>query len=178
MVLGNIVSDRGSMRDEQSWVARMRRVMGRFGMGMGLVLLFLLGTAHGAPADDVPNCAPDGVGVGGFDLVSYREPGGPVLGLAEFVETVDGLDYRFASAEHLAAFRANPEYYLPVYRGWCAATLSFGKLACPEYRNFKLEDGRLLLFEHTGFTNGRTLWNSDPIEHRQRADRFFKLLNP
>ena len=37
-----------------------------------------------------------------------------------------------------------------------------GRLACPDYTNFKIEDGRLLLFELTGFTNGRTVWNSDP----------------
>ena len=150
-----------------------------------LLVLLVLGFAPGFAADtaaatdvEVPNCAPDGVGVGGFDLVSYRVPGGPVPGLAEHTATIDGLEYRFASAEHLAQFLTDPERYLPVYSGWCAATLSFGKLACPEYRNFTLEDDRLLLFEHTGFTNGRTLWNSDPGGHRERADHFFKLLKP
>ncbi|MFK7913837.1 MAG: twin-arginine translocation pathway signal protein [Pseudomonadales bacterium] len=158
-------------------VARLAVVLAT---GLAVLSTIIPMQASAADAVDaaVPNCAPDGVGVGGFDLVSYRVPGGPVPGLAEHVAHVDGLDYRFVSAEHLAQFLADPERYLPVYSGWCAATLSFGKLACPEYRNFALEDDRLLLFEHTGFTNGRTLWNSDPLAHRQRADRFFKLLNP
>ena len=115
-------------------------------------------------------CAPDGVGVGGFDLVSYRQPGGPQPGLAEFEVAHDGLRYRFASAENLQRFEADPGDYLPRYRGWCAATLSMGRLTCPDYTNFKIEDGELLLFELAGFTNGRTLWDSDPIGFRQRAD--------
>lgn len=153
----------------------MRTVLASFGICWSLLLG---GPVLAAPVAEVPDCAPDGVGVGGFDLVSYRTPGGPVPGLAEHAASIDGLSYQFASADNLAAFLADPQRYLPVYRGWCAATLSFGKLACPEYRNFKLEDDRLLLFEHTGFTNGRTLWNSDPDGHRQRADGHFKLLNP
>lgn len=115
-------------------------------------------------------CAPDGIGVGGFDLVSYRQPGGPQPGLAEFEAVRDGLRYRFANAENLERFEAAPGDYLPRYRGWCAATLSMGRLACPDYTNFKIEDGELLLFELAGFTNGRTLWNSDPAGFRQRAD--------
>ena len=45
-----------------------------------------------------------------------------------------------------------------------------GRLACPDYTNFKIENGDLLLFELAGFTNGRTLWNSDPSGFRERAD--------
>lgn len=161
----------------------MRIVVTAFVRAVAVLMLLsgvpaVAATAVVAPEAAVPNCAPDGVAVGGFDLVSYRVPGGPLPGLAEHTATVDGLEYRFANAEHLAQFLADPERYLPVYSGWCAATLSFGKLACPEYRNFSLEDDRLLLFEHTGFTNGRTLWNSDPAGHRQRADHFFRLLKP
>ena len=115
-------------------------------------------------------CAPDGIGVGGFDLVSYRQPGGPQPGLAEFEVERDGLRYRFTDADNLARFKAAPEAYLPRYRGWCAATLSMGRLTCPDYTNYKIEDDELLLFELAGFTNGRTLWDTDPTGFRQRAD--------
>jgi hypothetical protein len=52
-----------------------------------------------------------------------------------------------------------------------------GRLACPDYANFKIEDGRLLLFERVGFTNGRDVWNSDPMLHRAQANENFALFS-
>ena len=140
---------------------------------------WLLAALCAAPATAQHQCSPEGIGVGGFDLVSYHQAGGPLPGQPEFEVLRDGLRYRFANAENLARFRAAPEDYLPRYRGWCAATLSMGRLTCPDYTNFKIEDGELLLFELAGFTNGRTLWNSDPLGFRERADtNANKLLAP
>ena len=140
---------------------------------------FLLAVSLGASAqsgEQAINCAPDGIAVGGYDLVSYHQEGGPVAGTEEFSAESGGLTYLFANAENLERFRQAPAEYLPVYRGFCAATLAMGRLACPDYTNFKIEEGRLLLFEVTGFTNGRTLWNSDPSDFRQRADANFPRL--
>lgn len=121
-------------------------------------------------------CLPDGIAVGGYDLVSYRQAGGPVTGTAEFTVEHDGATYLFASRENLDTFGKDPDRYLPAYGGFCAITLALGRVTCPEYTNFKIEDDRLLLFEITGFTNGRTLWNSDPAEFRQKADTNFDSL--
>ncbi|MEM1229805.1 MAG: YHS domain-containing (seleno)protein [Pseudomonadota bacterium] len=141
---------------------------------LGVLLL-----VSGAAAAAAPHpCAPDGVAVGGYDLVSYRLADGPVRGDADFTAEYEGLTYRFASSAHLSQFLDEPERYLPRYRGWCATNLAFGRLACPEYTNFKIEDGDLLLFEHHGFTNGRSLWNSDPLHHRGLADRQADRLLP
>ncbi len=86
--------------------------------------------------------------------------------------------YRFVPPLDARFWPAVLQLYLPRYQGWCAATLSMGRLACPDYTNFKIEDGQLLLFELVGFTNGRSLWNSDPIGFRARADtNAIKLLN-
>lgn len=115
-------------------------------------------------------CAPEGIRVGGYDLVSYREPGGPVMGTGEFEATHDGARYRFFSSENRDRFLRNPKDFLPRYSGFCAATLAAGRLVCPDYTNYKIEHGELLLFELAGFTNGRTLWNSDPVGYRERAD--------
>lgn len=152
----------------------MKQGLGRQAAAGWLVLLLLAAS----PVMAQHQCAPDGIGVGGFDLVSYHQTGGPQQGLAEYEAESNGLRYRFANADNLARFIAAPEDYLPRYRGWCAATLSMGRLACPDYTNFKIENGELLLFELAGFTNGRTLWNSDPDGFRQRADaNALKLLN-
>ena len=144
-----------------------------------LVLLSLSLFSLGLSARDAPTvhgCATDGIAVGGYDLVSYHQDGGPVPGSIDQAEELGGLRYLFSTAANRDLFRADPERYLPTYQGWCAATLAMGRLACPDYTNFKIEKGRLLLFELAGFTNGRSLWNSDPAGFRERADANFKKL--
>ncbi len=144
---------------------------------LSLLLLSLLSinlSARDAPS--VHSCAVDNIAVGGYDLVSYHQDDGPVSGSAEFAEKHGTLTYLFSSAANRDTFRADPEQYLPTYQGWCAATMAMGRLACPDYTNFKIEDGRLLLFELAGFTNGRSLWDSDPRGFRDRADANFKKL--
>ena len=144
-------------------------------------LAFMLALMIGAATTQAQQhpCAIDGVAIDGYDLISYHQPDGPVKGTPEYTVAQKQTVYHFVNASNKALFEANPEKYLPVYRGWCAATLAMGRLVCSDYTNFKLEDGRLLFFELAGFTNGRTLWNSDPQGFRQRADaNALKLLKP
>ncbi len=134
------------------------------------------GIPLGSPFDR-SMCAMDGVAVGGFDLISYRHRDGPVPGTAKYSMEYNGSKYLFANQANLDTFRADAERYLPAYAGFCAITLALGRVTCPEYSNFKIEDDRLLLFEVTGFTNGRTLWNTDPEDFRNKADANFEKLN-
>ena len=124
--------------------------------------------------DELPaspaQCAVDGVAVGGYDLVSYRQEGGPQFGSPTWSSNHDGLTYLFVSETNRDQFVAEPNAYLPEYSGWCAVTLALGRLTCPDYSNFKIEDGKLLLFELTGFTNGRHLWNSSPAHYKSLAN--------
>jgi len=116
-------------------------------------------------------CTSNGLALAGIDVVSYHKPGGPLIGHADYTTEHSGLTYRFLSQDHLDAFVANPDAWLPSYMGWCATSLSFGVLTCPNPLNYKIENGRLLLFETTGFTNGQVLWNTDPLDYRRKADR-------
>ncbi len=125
---------------------------------------------------DLAMCSPDGLAVGGFDVLSYREAGGPVAGDTEISADFDGQRYLFTTQANRDRFLEDPERFVPAYNGFCAITLSFGRVTCPDYRNFKIEDDRLLLFEVTGFTNGRTLWNSDSTTFRERADLNYERL--
>lgn len=135
-----------------------------------LLLCTLSLVAVSSEPDSAHPCSPDGVAIGGYDLVSYHQPGGPLAGSANLELQREGLIYRFSSQENFELFQSNPQSYLPRYQGWCATTLSMGRLVCPDYTNFKIEDGQLLLFELAGFTNGRVLWDSDPTGFRTRAD--------
>lgn len=121
-------------------------------------------------------CQQREVAVGGFDLISYRQEGGPVMGKDSIVAEHAGRTYWFESEDNREKFRANPDKFLPAYGGFCAVTLALGRVTCPDYTNFKVENDRLLLFEVTGFTNGRTLWNSDVSGFRKQADGNFDRL--
>ncbi|MEM8931316.1 MAG: YHS domain-containing (seleno)protein, partial [Acidobacteriota bacterium] len=55
--------------------------------------------------------------VGGYDPVSYFEHGEPVKGSKDHETTWRGATWRFASAEHLDRFVAEPEAYAPQYGG-------------------------------------------------------------
>ena len=85
------------------------------------------------------------VGVSGYDPVAYFTDGRPVRGSAQFKTTHQGIEYRFASAEHLAAFRTNPARYLPQYGGYCAWAVSQGYTASANPNNWRIVDGRLYL---------------------------------
>ncbi len=138
-------------------------------------LIFSVGSLAEESVEQV-QCAPDGVAVGGYDLVSYHSANGPVLGTPANSSKYKDLTYQFSSEANRSSFEEDPEKYLPLYSGFCAATLAMGRIACPDYTNFKLEEGRLLLFELAGFTNGRTMWNSDPVNFRNRANENFTKL--
>ncbi len=85
------------------------------------------------------------VAVGGYDPVAYFTDGRPVRGSAEFRTMHQGFEYRFASAAHLAAFRASPARYLPQYGGYCAWAVSQGYTAAGNPRNWRIVDGKLYL---------------------------------
>lgn len=121
-------------------------------------------------------CAPEGIGVGGYDLLSYRSEGGPRFGSPEFSASHGDIEYLFETEENRRLFLDDPERFLPAYSGWCAVTLALGRLSCPDYDNFKIEDDRLLLFELTGFTNGQALWNTSPDRYRVQADDNYSVV--
>ncbi|MEM7099314.1 MAG: YHS domain-containing (seleno)protein [Pseudomonadota bacterium] len=133
----------------------------------------LVQAEHHTNVHEIAVCAPTGIALGGYDAVSYHSASKPSPGRAEYQAQIGDLTYQFTTADNLATFQADPDRYLPSYLGWCSTNLSMGRLACPDYTNFKIENGKLLLFEHAGFTNGRDVWNSDPTLHRQQADQNF-----
>lgn len=85
------------------------------------------------------------VGVGGYDPVAYFTEGRPVRGVAQFRTTHQNVEYRFANAENLARFRANPSAYLPQYGGYCAWAVSQGYTAPGNPRYWRVVSGRLYL---------------------------------
>ena len=62
----------------------------------------------------------------GYDPVAYFTEGKPTPGKPEYETVFDDARYRFASAQHLEQFKADPDGYAPQYAGSCAASLAAG----------------------------------------------------
>ena len=128
---------------------------------------------------DLSPCAPGGVALSGVDVVSYWDESlseRPLVASEAFTAVHNQLTYRFATEANRDRFLADPDAYLPSYQGWCSTNLAMGRLACPDVTNFEIQNGRLLLFEQIGFSNGRDVWNLDADGHRSAADANFRQL--
>ena len=109
----------------------------------------------------------DGVAAKGYDVVAYFTDRKPVPGSPEHAYKWQGVTYRFASDEHRAAFKRQPEKYAPQYGGYCAFAVSQGLIVDIDPRQWKIVDGRL--YQNTNFF-AQTLWAKDPAGHIKKGD--------
>ena len=108
-----------------------------------------------------------GLALSGYDPVAYFEVGAPVAGSPQFEFEWQGATWRFSSAEHLAAFRANPERYAPQYGGYCAWAVSNGNTASSDPEAWKIVDGKLYLNYSRAI---QEKWQGDVPGNIRRAD--------
>ena len=109
-----------------------------------------------------------GVAIRGTDPVAYFTENRPVEGSKEFTAIHDGAEFRFASAENLAKFKANPEKYAPQYGGYCAWAVSQGYTASTIPEAFTIVDGKLYLNYSLGV---RAQWEADKEARIIQGDR-------
>jgi YHS domain-containing protein len=120
-----------------------------------------LGLAAPAPAraDGGIYAASGKIAVGGYDTVSYfRGQSKPVKGNAQFKVSWKGAEWRFATAENAAAFKANPAAYAPQYGGHCAWAIAQGYLAPGDPTAYDIVGGKLYLNYDQGI---RAKWRKD-----------------
>ena len=104
----------------------------------------------------------------GYDPVAYFTEKRPMIGDPRFEYKWDGAVYRFASQRHLDLFKANPDQYLPVFRGLCTAALSNGVKAVANPRNWLIYKDRLHIFLTL---RGQGRMRQDPAGMNSRADK-------
>jgi hypothetical protein len=104
----------------------------------------------------------------GYDPVAYFILGKPVRGLPEFEYEWDEHRYRFARAEHLELFKADPVHYAPQFAGFCAVALARGDVdeGNPEY--WLVSGDKLYLF---GKPIGPALFQQDIAGNLAKADQ-------
>ncbi len=83
--------------------------------------------------------------VSGYDPVAYFIEGRPVEGRKAFEFEWNGATWRFADADNLAAFQADPEKFAPQYGGYCAWAVSQGYTASTDPEAWRIVDGKLYL---------------------------------
>ncbi|WP_438955735.1 YHS domain-containing (seleno)protein [Cognatiyoonia sp.] len=72
---------------------------------------------------------PNAGAIRGIDQVAYWTIGAPVAGSDDHMLMWRGATWKFASADNMAMFEANPEAYAPQYGGYCAYAVSKGDTA-------------------------------------------------
>lgn len=112
--------------------------------------------------------ADKGVAIKGYDPVAYFTAGAPTVGSAEHATTWHGAEWRFATADNLAAFEADPEKYAPQYGGYCAWGLAAkGKLFPIDPTAWKVVDEKLYLNFNADV---QQTWLSDTTAFIESAD--------
>lgn len=136
---------------------------------LSLFLLTALPAQAGKFVDD------DGLALSGYDLVSYFQPGGPLVGSATHEVVWNETRFHFSTPENAALFSQNPEKYMPQYNGYCAFGLAVGNVSPIDPMAYSIADDRLFLM-----INQATLamWQKNEPKLIKRADKFWQGLTP
>lgn len=112
----------------------------------GLVLAIWTAVAPALAAEDPIFTGPfSSVAIRGTDPVAYVREGRAVEGSPDHALEWLGAMWRFASEANLAAFRAEPERYVPQYGGYCAWAVANGYTASIDPEAWTIHEDRLYL---------------------------------
>lgn len=111
-----------------------------------------------------------GLGLGGFDPVSYFVDREPRLGRTEYEYDWRGASWRFANEGNLIAFKEAPEVYAPRFSGYCAFQIGQGFPAEGSPYHYVVLDERLYVFASAA---NRVAFLQDPKAAVARAEAVF-----
>ena len=145
---------------------------------LGLTLAAAAVTLSASAADEVNvssglTLAGGPLALRGYDAVAYIKDGDAVRGKADHSTLHGGAVYRFASADHKAAFERDPKRYLPAYGGFCAFGVSVGAKFDGDPEVFRVVDGRLFLNLNSEI---QQKWEGDVKGNIKKADRTWKKI--
>jgi YHS domain-containing protein len=90
----------------------------------------------------------------GADVVAYFTESKHRQGDPALKSVLDGVTFRFASAEHKALFDKDPQRYLPQYGGYCANGIVYGIPWGGNADAWRVIDGKLYTFGGPGSRDG------------------------
>jgi YHS domain-containing protein len=149
----------------------------RFMIGSALVLAGgafagyrVLGSASGPGADVALNTLSSPYAIKGHDPVVYLHDSQVAPGDAAYERVHRGARYRFASADTMARFDADPERYVPAFGGYCCYGVRMGMKYDIDPTAFEVVDGRLFLQLDPGT---RHVWLEDKRENILIAEQIW-----
>ena len=107
----------------------------------------------------------------GADVVAYFTQNKFVQGSGQFRSSFEGVDFRFASAEHKALFDKQPAKYLPEYGGYCANGIVYGIPWGGDGDTWKMINGKLYIF---GGQGSKDAFLVDETTNIALADKYWK----
>lgn len=124
------------------------------------------------------NLPSSGVALEGYCPVAYFAVNKPVRGKPEYASEYNGVTYYLVSADAKKAFEQDPEKYIPAYGGWCAFGMSISDKFPVDPTNFKIVDGKLLVFLKNKNIDARALWNQgNPHDLVKKADAHWRKVS-
>ncbi len=117
------------------------------------------------------NLPSSGVALEGYCPVAYFAVDRAVRGNRKYASTHNDVTYYFVSADAKKAFDANPEKFVPAFGGWCAFGMSVSDKFPVDPTQFRIVNGRLLVFLNNRNVNAAELWDDgDERELIQKAE--------
>ena len=124
------------------------------------------------------NLPASGVALEGYCPVAYFAVNKPVKGKSAHAVNHKGVWYFFVNEDAKQMFEADPEKYLPAYGGWCAFGMAIQDKFPVDPTNFKIVDGRLMLFLKNKNIDAHELWQKgNEKELLQKADAHWNKVN-
>lgn len=109
----------------------------------------------------------NGIILAGHDAVAYFTEGKPVLGDARYTAVHNNAIYRFSNAANRDAFAESPDRYAPMYGGYCAYGMTFGKKFEIDGQAFEIVGGRLFVNKNLEVYEA---WKEDVPKHIVEAN--------
>ena len=90
----------------------------------------------------------------GHDVVAYFTESKHRLGSPAIKTVIDGVTFRFATAEHKALFDKEPAKYMPQFNGYCANGIVYGIPWGGDADSWRIINGKLYMFGGQGSRDG------------------------
>ncbi|MEP5729114.1 MAG: YHS domain-containing (seleno)protein [Sulfitobacter sp.] len=87
-----------------------------------------------------------GAAIQGYDSRAYWTAGEPMPGSEDHVVRWKDADWRFATAEEAAQFKAAPASFAPKFGGFCTRAMSLKKIVDGDPEVWRIYEGSLYLF--------------------------------
>lgn len=116
-----------------------------------------------------------GVALGGYDPVSYFKLGVATKGNPVFTVFYLGSNWHFVSQEHLSAFKADPDQFVPQFGGFCSYGMCRGYAADTHPDAWTIVDNKLFM-NHSLLI--RSKWNENQNGCIDKANLNWKKVHP